>query len=72
MEHPLLEFCTTEKQRDIVMLCYVEGHSQQQAAVMLGSTRNAIKSSIRDIKSKSTEARLFTKSRLAKPRTRWT
>ena len=35
------------------MLCYVEGHSQQQAAVMLGSTRNAIKSSIRDIKSKA-------------------
>jgi len=53
MEHPLLEFCTTEKQRDIVMLCYVEGHSQYQAAKILNCTRNAIMCTIRDIKAKA-------------------
>ena len=53
MEHPLLEFCATPRQRDIITLCYIEGHSQYQAAKILDCTRNAIMCAIRDIKAKA-------------------
>ena len=53
MEHPLLEFCATPRQREIITLCYIEGHSQYQAARILDCTRNAIMCAIRDIKAKA-------------------
>ena len=53
MEHPLLEFCATPRQRDIITLCYIEGHSQYQAAKILDCTRNAIMCAVREIKRKA-------------------
>jgi len=53
MEHPLLEFCTTEKQREVITLCYVKLHSQNETARILGTTRNAVMLTIRGIKAKA-------------------
>ena len=53
MEHPLLQFCDTEKQLDVVTLCIVKGMSQYQAADELGTSRNAVKHHLSAVKSKA-------------------
>lgn len=53
MEHPLVQFCTTEKQLAIIRLCMEQGLSQRQAGVRLGCTRNAVKNVIQAVKEKA-------------------
>lgn len=53
MEHPLLEFCTTEKQYKCVKLCLVDGMTQYDAAEQMGITRNAVKDHIAAVKNKA-------------------
>ena len=53
MEHPLLEFCTTEKHYKCVKLCLVDGMTQYDAAEQMGITRNAVKDHIAAVKNKA-------------------
>ena len=53
MEHPLLQFCTTEKQAGAVSLCLIQGVSQREAAKQLGVTRDSVKSAIASVKEKA-------------------
>ena len=53
MEHPLLQFCTTENQVGAVSLCLVKGLSQRQAANKLGVTRNSVKNAIDQVRQKA-------------------
>lgn len=53
MEHPLVQFCTTEKQLAIIRLCMEQGLSQRQVGVRLGCTRNAVKNVIQAVKEKA-------------------
>lgn len=53
MTHPLLKFCDTEKQLDVVTLCMVKGMSQYQAADELGTTRDAVRHHLNAVKNKA-------------------
>ena len=53
MKHPLLEFCDTEKQLEVVTLCMIKGMSQYQAANELGMSRNAVKHHLCAVKGKA-------------------
>lgn len=53
MKHPLLEFCDTEKQLEVVTLCMVKGMSQYQAADELGLSRNAVKHHLTTVRAKA-------------------
>lgn len=53
MEHPLVQFCTTERQVAIIRLCMEQGLSQRQAGDRLGCTRNAVKNVIQAVKEKA-------------------
>lgn len=53
MEHPLLQFCTTEKQLEVITLCMVKGMSQYQAADELGMSRGAVKHHLNAVKGKA-------------------
>lgn len=53
MEHPLLEFCTTEKQYNSVKLCLIDGLSQYQAAERMGVSRNAVKDHLAAVRMKA-------------------
>ena len=53
MKHPLLEFCDTEKQLEVVTLCMVKGMSQYQAADKLGTSRDAVRSHLNAVKNKA-------------------
>ena len=53
MKHPLLQFCDTEKQLEVVTLCVVKGLSQYKAAEKLGITRNAVKHHIEAVRNKA-------------------
>lgn len=53
MTHPLLQFCDTEKQLEVVTLCMVKGMSQYQAADKLGTTRDAVRHHLNAVKNKA-------------------
>jgi len=53
MQHPLLQFCDTEKQLEVITLCAVKGLSQYQAAEKLGITRNAVKHHLEAVRNKA-------------------
>jgi len=53
MGHPLLQFCSTEKQREVIELCFVQGLSQYKAAEALSSTRQAVKHHIQTVRRKA-------------------
>ena len=53
MEPELLEFCDTEKQREVIELCMVQGKSQYQAAEILGLSRSAVKHHIGVVRKKA-------------------
>lgn len=53
MTHPLLQFCDTEKQLEVVTLCVVKGLSQYKTAERLGITRNAVKHHIEAVRNKA-------------------
>lgn len=53
MDHPLLKFCSTEKQYAVVNLCMNKGLSQRQAAKELGVTRDSVKGLINSVKEKA-------------------
>lgn len=53
MEHPLQQFCSTERQAKIVSLCLVDGISQRQAAKEMGCTRDAVKGVLSTVKEKA-------------------
>ena len=53
MEHPLLQFCATEKQASVIRLCIVQGLSQREAARQLGYTRDSVKNLLRAVQDKA-------------------
>lgn len=50
MTHPLLQFCTTEKQRLAVTLCLQNGMSQREAAADCGISRSALRDHLGTVK----------------------
>ena len=57
MDHPLLEFCDTEKQRQVIELCMVQGKSQYEAAEILDLSRSTIKNHVKVVKQKAARPR---------------
>ncbi len=53
MEHPLLEFCTTEKQTEVITLCLQNGLSQREAAIASGMSRSTIRDHLIAVKAKA-------------------
>ena len=53
MEHPLLQFCTTEKQAKVIILAEIEGLSQYDIARELGLSRSTVRDHIRAVKAKA-------------------
>ena len=53
MEHPLLEFCTTEKQYKVIYSTAVEGLSQRDTAQKLDMSRSAVRDHIAAVKEKA-------------------
>lgn len=53
MEHPLLEFCSTEKQYNVIYLTTVEGLSQRDIAQKLDMSRSAVRDHISAVKEKA-------------------
>jgi len=53
MEHPLLQFCTTDKQRKIVSAVFVDELSQYKAAEKFNCTRSAINDIVRSVRSRA-------------------
>lgn len=53
MEHPLLEFCQTDKQRQVVDLVEVQGFSYRGAAALLGCARGTIGDHLRAVKDRA-------------------
>lgn len=53
MDHPLLEFCETEKQKQAVQLCMVEGLSQHQAGRVMGLSRESVKNHLRAVRQRA-------------------
>ena len=50
MPHPLLEFCDTEKQREVIKLTQVEGMSQRDAGKHLNLSRSAVRDHIHTVR----------------------
>jgi hypothetical protein len=53
MTHPLLQFCTTEKQKTVITLLYVDGMSQEKTGVKMGLSRSGVRDHVRTVKSKA-------------------
>jgi len=53
VDHPLLEFCETEKQKQAVQLCMVEGLSQHQAGRVMGLSRESVKNHLRAVRQRA-------------------
>jgi|TARA_R100000479_G_scaffold158660_1_gene95635 hypothetical protein len=53
MDHPLLEFCTTDKQRQCVRLNCIEGLSQYEIGRKLDITRSAVRDHLKVVKDKA-------------------
>jgi len=53
MEHPLFQFCTTQRQRDAVRLCVIEGKSQRGAAKEAGYKTHSLKNALQEVKDKA-------------------
>lgn len=53
MDHPLLQFCSTEKQHTVMTLHLKDGLSQVQIAKKLNTTRSAVRDHIRAVKEKA-------------------
>lgn len=53
MEHPLLQFCDTEKQLTVIELTQVQGMSQYQAAKQLNMSRSAVRDHVQAVKGKA-------------------
>ncbi len=53
MTHPLLQFCDTEKQLEVVTLCMIKGMSQYQAADKLDVTRDTVRHHLNVVKNKA-------------------
>jgi hypothetical protein len=53
MSHPLLQFCSTEKQAEVITLCFVQGMSQRAASVQTGMARSTVRDHIEAVKSKA-------------------
>ena len=53
MEHPLLQFCTTEKQKKVIDLTEVQGLSQYDASKLLDMARSTVRDHIRTVKNRA-------------------
>ena len=53
MEHPLEEYCSTEHQKNLVRLRYVEGCSWNEISKRVGSDRTNIRSSLRVVEGRA-------------------
>ena len=56
MEHPLEEYCSTEHQKNLVRLRYVEGCSWNEISKGVGSDRTNIRSSLRVVEGRAAKA----------------
>ena len=53
MEHPLLQFCTTEKQLTIIRMSAIEGLSQYEIGKRLNMSRSAVRDHIKAVRDKA-------------------
>ena len=53
MEHPLLEFCSTEKQHTVIYALMVEGLSQRQTGEKLNMSRSAVRDHLEVVREKA-------------------
>lgn len=53
MEHPLLEFCDTEKQKKVMEMYLNEGMSQYDIAIALDLSRSSVRDHVRAVKHKA-------------------
>lgn len=53
MDHPLRQFCSTQKQSDAVRLVLEDGLSQNEAAVIMNMTRSSLKEHLRAVRNKA-------------------
>ena len=53
MEHPLLQFCTTEKQHEVIYLIKVKGLSQREVAKELNVSRSGVRDHLEAVKAKA-------------------
>ena len=53
MEHPLFQFCTTERQRAAVRLILIEGKSQRKASKEAGYNPYSLKNALQEVKEKA-------------------
>ena len=53
MEHPLLQFCTTEKQLTVIRMSAIEGLSQYEIGKRLNMSRSAVRDHIKAVKDKA-------------------
>jgi hypothetical protein len=53
MDHPLLEFCDTEKQKKVMELLLKEGMSQYAISVELNISRSSVRDHVRAVKNKA-------------------
>ncbi len=53
MDHPLRQFCSTQKQTDAVRLVLEDGLSQNEAAVIMNMTRSSLKEHLRAVRNKA-------------------
>jgi len=53
MEHPLFQFCSTERQRDAVRLIVIEGMSQRKASKEGGYNTYSLKNALQEVKEKA-------------------
>lgn len=53
MEHPLLQFCTTEKQHEVIYLIEVKGLSQREVAKKLNVSRSGVRDHLEAVKAKA-------------------
>jgi hypothetical protein len=53
MTHPLLQFCTTDRQREVVSAVFLDGLSQYKTAEKFNCTRSAINDIVRAVRSKA-------------------
>ncbi len=53
MDHPLLEFCTTEKQKKVIELTEIQELSQYEVASLLDMSRSTVRDHIRTVRNRA-------------------
>jgi hypothetical protein len=53
MEHPLLQFCTTDKQHEVITMCFVKGMSQRSVSMKTGMARSTVRDHLAAVQRKA-------------------